>query len=85
MLFHYSILNQDLETSEIEYVSPLENKYFTAFKANFITGFSTLYYITKDFNINGSVLYNLIINNHYENDSNETHNIYLSLGIEYNI
>lgn len=63
----------------------LEDKYFTAFKANFITGFSTLYYITKDFNINGSVLYNLIINNHYENDSNETHNIYLSLGIEYNI
>ena len=63
----------------------LNDKYFTAFKANFITGFSTLYYITKDFNINGSVLYNLIINNHYENDSNETHNIYLSLGIEYNI
>ncbi len=63
----------------------LEDKYFTAFKANFITGFSTLYFITKDFNINGSVLYNLIINNHYENDSNETHNIYLSLGIEYNI
>lgn len=63
----------------------LEDKYFTAFKANFITGFSTLYYITKDFNINCSVLYNLIINNHYENDSNETHNIYLSLGIEYNI
>ena len=63
----------------------LEDKYFTAFKANFITGFSTLYYITKDFNINGSVLYNLIINNHYENDSNETHNLYFSLGIEYNI
>lgn len=63
----------------------LNDKYFTAFKANFITGFSTLYYITKDFNINGSVLYNLIINNHYENDSNETHNLYFSLGIEYNI
>jgi hypothetical protein len=63
----------------------LNDKYFTAFKANFIIGFSTLYYITKDFNINGSVLYNLIINNHYENDSNETHNLYFSLGIEYNI
>jgi hypothetical protein len=42
----------------------LQNYYYS-FKANFIVGLSTLYFVTKNFSIGGSVMYNLIINPEY--------------------
>ena len=40
----------------------LAAKYYTAYKANFYTGYETLWFIGKNFSIRGNLTYNLIIN-----------------------
>ena len=62
----------------------LESKFFTAWKANFIFGISSLYYIINDFSIRGSITYNLIINDKYQNTTEKKHNVALSVGLKYN-
>ena len=62
----------------------LESKFFTAWKANFIFGISSLYYILNDFSICGSITYNLIINDKYQNTTEKKHNVALSVGLKYN-
>lgn len=63
----------------------LEKKYFTSWKANFIFGLSSLYYITEDFSLSGGFVYNMIINNHYQNTTAKMHNVHLSLGAKYSL
>lgn len=63
----------------------LEKKYFTSWKANFIVGLNTLYYITKDLSVSGGFVYNMIINNHYQNTSEVMHNVQISLGAKYSL
>ncbi|MDD7275777.1 MAG: capsule assembly Wzi family protein [Treponema sp.] len=63
----------------------LNDTYFTSWKANFIVGLNTLYYITKDLSVSGGFVYNMIINNHYQNTSEVMHNVQISLGAKYSL
>jgi hypothetical protein len=57
------------------------------FKANFLFGVSTQYFINKNFAVNGGILYDLIINPRYKylNDDwySYLHNISISAGLKY--
>jgi hypothetical protein len=48
-----------------DYDEQLDDKYFTAFKANFIIGVDTRYFLLKHLSIGGGGAYNLIINPYY--------------------
>ena len=63
----------------------LERKYFTSWKANFIVGLSTMYYILPEFSVSGGLVYNMIVNNHYQNTSEVMHNVQISLGAKYSL
>ena len=63
----------------------LERKYFTSWKANFIVGLSTMYYILPEFSVSGGLVYNMIVNNHYQNTSEVMHNVQIFLGAKYSL
>lgn len=63
----------------------LEEKYFTAWKANFIIGAETFYFITSSFSISGGLGYNLIINSQYQNTSEKEHNFIFNFGLKYSL
>ena len=70
-------INADAEQDD------LNNKYILSWKANFILGLSSSYYITESCNIFGSITYNLIINDKYQNGAEKKHNGVFSLGVKY--
>jgi hypothetical protein len=47
----------------------LSRKLYGTYKASFVFGISTLYYLTKELSISGGFLYDYIINPQYKNDS----------------
>ena len=67
--------------------------YNNTYKANFIAGLDTNYFVTKDFIINAEILYNVIINSMYwEKDEDEKIsgtddivNFHFSLGLKWNL
>jgi hypothetical protein len=67
-----------------------EKKYFTSWKANFIIGISTKYYISDIFSIDSGFAYNLIINSDYQYSKTDfykdilSHNFSFQFGIKYN-
>ena len=61
----------------------LEKKYFTSWKANFIIGAETIYFVTSSFSISGGIGYNLIINSQYQNTSEQDHNFIFNFGLKY--
>lgn len=63
----------------------LNSKFFTSWKANFVFGIETLYFITPSFTINGGVGYNLIINPLYQNTSELLHNFVFNVGLKYTL
>jgi len=62
----------------------LNKTHFTSWKANFILGLESEYFVTPNLLVNAGALYNLIINPQYQNDSTKLHNFHFELGIKYN-
>lgn len=63
----------------------LNKNYITSWEANFILGLSTMYYILPEFNVYGSIVYNRIVSNHYQNTLEVMHNVQISLGAKYSL
>lgn len=63
----------------------LEKKYFGSWKANFIIGVETVYFVMPSFSIGGCFGYNLIINPQYQNTSERNHNFFVNLQLRYSI
>ncbi|MBO5137505.1 MAG: hypothetical protein J6B81_03290 [Spirochaetaceae bacterium] len=78
--FIYSkAMNSDVDKEQ------LRNEYITSWKANFILGLNSLYYITKDLSVSGGFVYNMILNNHYQDPPEKLHNISVQLGVKYQL
>jgi hypothetical protein len=65
----------------------LSIKLYRTFKASFAVGISSSYFITKNFNITGGLVYNPVVNPLYENDKNRmdivVHNLAFRIGTKY--
>lgn len=65
------------------YFQDLNSAYFMSFKAYFIIGLKTEFFITPSFKVNGTLIYNQIINPHYENTNAVIHNGHFEFGAKY--
>lgn len=63
----------------------LSETLFISWKANFIIGVESVYYVTPSFLINGGIGYNLIINPQYQNTSIKKCNFIFNLGLKYSL
>jgi hypothetical protein len=76
----------------------IHNPLFGSFKANFAIGIQTAYFLSETFEVNGGVVYNLVLNDLYKTDGNGDyttistangvntiiHNMHVEFGISYN-
>ncbi len=61
----------------------LNEKFFVAWKANFIFGLDTVYYVFPNLSLSGNIIYNMIMNNQYQKTYGKIHNLNISLGLKY--